>query len=140
MILGIGIDAIETARFASWHTYPRVRLKRILADEEIDYCLSSTPKSAQRFAARFAAREAFFKALNTVIPDHTISLLQVCRYIKVTRISRGATTLTVNWEKLLAQEKLPTLPAITSLISITHTKSTTTVIVLLQQKSSKNFI
>ncbi len=140
MILGIGIDAVEIARFTSWHTYPRTRLKRIFSDEEIDYCLSSTSKSAQHFASRFAAREAFFKTLNTVIPDHTISLLQVCRYIKVTRLARGATALTVDWEKLLAQEKLSTLPAITSFISITHTKSTATVIVLLQQKSPKSSI
>ncbi len=134
MILGIGIDAVETARFASWRTYPRSRLQRIFSDAEIDYCLSSLTKSAQRFAARFAAREAFFKALDTAIPGHSLSLLAVCRHMQVTRTQRGAALIAVDWKQLLAQEKLSKIPTIASLISITHTKTTTTVIILLQKE------
>ncbi|MDZ4124104.1 MAG: 4'-phosphopantetheinyl transferase superfamily protein [Hydrogenophaga sp.] len=134
MIVGIGIDSVETARFTPWKTYPRTRLQRIFSDEEINYCLANTTKSAQRFASRFAAREAFFKALATTIPGHTISLLAVCRHIKITRMPRGETTVTVDWKKLLAQEPLTPYAPFTCLISATHTKTTTTVIIMLQKK------
>ncbi|PKN03217.1 hypothetical protein CVU75_03350 [Candidatus Dependentiae bacterium HGW-Dependentiae-1] len=134
MIVGIGIDSVETARFTPWKTYPRTRLQRIFSDEEIDYCLANTAKSAQRFASRFAAREAFFKALATTIPDHTLSLLSVCRHIKITRMPRGAATVTVDWNKLLTQKTTTPLEPFACLISATHTKKTTTVIIMLQSK------
>ena len=64
MVKGIGIDSIEIARFRLWHTYSYRQLSRIFSSEEIDYCLSNIIKSSERFAVRFAAKEAFF--LNTL--------------------------------------------------------------------------
>ena len=65
MIFGIGIDTIEVPRIAkSIETYGDQFLKRIYSDEEIRYC-ARRPRAAEHFAARFAAKEAFAKALGT---------------------------------------------------------------------------
>ena len=65
MIIGLGIDAVEVDRFEHWHTYNHKKLSKFFAQEEIDYCLSLPIKSAERFAVRFAAKEAGMKAIGT---------------------------------------------------------------------------
>jgi holo-[acyl-carrier protein] synthase len=65
MIFGIGIDTIEVPRIArSIATYGDQFVKRIYCEEEIRYC-SGRPHAAEHFAARFAAKEAYAKALGT---------------------------------------------------------------------------
>jgi len=63
MIIGIGVDLIDVRRFESiifrWqHKF----LKRIFTDKEIKYC-NTKKHPAQRFATRYAAKQAFIKAL-----------------------------------------------------------------------------
>ena len=63
MIIGIGVDLIDVRRFESiifrWqHKF----LKRLFTDKEIKYC-NTKKHPAQRFATRYAAKEAFVKAL-----------------------------------------------------------------------------
>lgn len=63
MIIGIGIDLVDVRRFESIIFRWRERfLKRIFTDKEIRYC-NTKKHPAQRFATRFAAKEAFIKAL-----------------------------------------------------------------------------
>ncbi|HEY3875495.1 MAG TPA: holo-ACP synthase [Candidatus Kapabacteria bacterium] len=65
MIFGIGIDTIEVARIArSVEQYGEQFLNRIFCEEEIRYS-QWMPRTAEHFAARFAAKEAFAKALGT---------------------------------------------------------------------------
>jgi holo-[acyl-carrier protein] synthase len=65
MIFGTGIDAIEVERIAqSIETYGDRFLRRIYSEEEIAYC-NWRYHSNEHFAARFAAKEAFSKALGT---------------------------------------------------------------------------
>ena len=65
MIFGIGIDTIEVPRISrSIEIYGEQFLSRIFAEEEIRYCIGR-PHAAEHFAARFAAKEAFAKALGT---------------------------------------------------------------------------
>ena len=94
MIIGIGFDAVDIDRFARWHTKSRQQLLRILSAEEIDYCLSTPAKSAERFAARFAAREALYKA---IAPHCTkkLPLLTLCAATTVTQTT-GAPHLVIN--------------------------------------------
>jgi phosphopantetheine--protein transferase-like protein len=124
MIRGIGIDAVEVARFTTWQDYSDQKLKRILSPKEIAYCLSVAIKAPERFAAHFATREAFFKALSAAYPDHTIPFLTLCKKIELSANTRSAPLLVVDWSAL-ALEPLQTH------ISITHTRSTATVIVIL---------
>lgn len=62
MIAAIGLDAVSIARFSRFYTYSFKQLSRIYTVNEYTYCTSNTAKSAERFAARFAAKEAFYKA------------------------------------------------------------------------------
>lgn len=100
IVQGIGIDAVEIARFAHWHTYSDTKISRLFSAEEIAYCRACKAKSAERFAARFAAREALYKALCQAYPDEKWLFLQLCKHVTVTRGSHGQPNLNVNWEKL----------------------------------------
>lgn len=65
MIFGIGIDTIDVARIAkAIETYGDQFVKRIFSEEEIAYAMGR-PHAAEHFAARFAAKEAYAKALGT---------------------------------------------------------------------------
>ena len=65
MILGIGSDLAEVARIrASRERFGDRFLHRVYTDAEIAYALSKA-NADERFAARFAAKEAGMKALGT---------------------------------------------------------------------------
>ncbi len=65
MVIGIGIDIIEIDRIkSSIEKYGDNFLSKIYTPVEIDYCNSKANKY-QHFAARFAAKEAIYKALAT---------------------------------------------------------------------------
>ncbi len=64
MIFGIGADVIEIERVAKTLARTGGLKKRLFTPREIEYC-ESKAKGAQHFAARFAAKEAFFKAMGT---------------------------------------------------------------------------
>jgi holo-[acyl-carrier protein] synthase len=64
MILGIGIDTIEVARVAKEIDRSKGFKERYFSAREIKYCEPKRGR-AQNYAARFAAKEAFFKALGT---------------------------------------------------------------------------
>ena len=64
MIFGIGIDIIEVPRIQKQLTQSERFKERIFTKLEISYCESKRNK-AQNYAARFAAKESFFKALGT---------------------------------------------------------------------------
>ncbi len=63
MVLGIGIDIIEIERIKqSVDKFGESFLNKIYTQKEIDYCLSKFNKY-QHLAARFAAKEAIYKAM-----------------------------------------------------------------------------
>lgn len=63
MIIGIGTDIAEVPRIAKSIENKSFKVK-VFSASEIAYCETKANK-AERFAARFAAKEAFFKALGT---------------------------------------------------------------------------
>ena len=126
MILGIGIDSVEIARFAQWHTYSQKQLLRIFSQPEIEYCLAVPLKSAERFAVRFAAREALFKAYSSWQPDHKIPFLTFCTAITIAK-KNGVPTPILSGQ--LAQCK--------ALLSLTHTATTATAFAILEQINCK---
>lgn len=66
MITGVGVDIVETHRIAgAIRRYGNAFLNRIYTESEQEYCLSRSNRriAYQSFAARFAAKEAVFKAL-----------------------------------------------------------------------------
>ena len=65
MIVSIGIDIIEVARIREvLARTPRFR-ERVFTEAERAYCDSRGAVAAQHYAARFAAKEAALKALQT---------------------------------------------------------------------------
>jgi len=65
MIVGTGVDIAETSRIDRVFERHGDRFsKRVYTPEEIAYCEKFKNK-AERYAARFAAKEAAFKALGT---------------------------------------------------------------------------
>lgn len=63
MILGIGIDIVDVRRMEGIiFRWQEKFLRRIFTDLEIRYC-NNKKNPAQRFATRYAAKEAYIKAL-----------------------------------------------------------------------------
>jgi len=65
MIVGTGVDITETSRVEeALQKHGERFARRVCTPAEIAYC-EKFKNSAERFAARFAAKEAAFKALGT---------------------------------------------------------------------------
>jgi|SRR5450432_9634 len=64
MIAGLGMDLIEVERVAARIGKSAGFKELVFSQKEIDYCESKADKYVH-YAARFAAKEAFFKALGT---------------------------------------------------------------------------
>jgi holo-[acyl-carrier protein] synthase len=71
MTHGVGIDMIETERVASGINKESGFCEMVFSVREIAYCESKKNKF-EHYAARFAAKEAFFKALGTGWADNTL--------------------------------------------------------------------
>ena len=89
MITGIGIDLIDVERIKKLiEKNPRF-IQRIFTRKEIHYCQNKVNKY-QHFAARFAAKEAFFKALGRRIKWKDVGLIN---------LSSGKPELEINTKK-----------------------------------------
>ena len=64
MILGLGIDIVEVSRLEKWLNDKKL-LERFFNKEELEYVLSKGDGASRSLAVRFAAKEAFGKALGT---------------------------------------------------------------------------
>ena len=69
MILGVGNDILEVGRIQRELDQPGASFReRLFSPDEIAYC-EAKRYPAQHYAARFAAKEAFLKALSTGLRD-----------------------------------------------------------------------
>ena len=64
MIIGIGVDVVHVNRMEHWRKVPGL-LERYFHPEELNAALSRGKGISLSLAARFAAKEAFGKALGT---------------------------------------------------------------------------
>jgi holo-[acyl-carrier protein] synthase len=65
LVIGIGIDVIQNERIRnSLERFPGRFIRRIFTEQEATYCRGCS-RPEIHFAARFAAKEAAFKALGT---------------------------------------------------------------------------
>ena len=65
MIVSIGIDIVEVYRIRETISRTPRFVERVYTEIERRYCEAKGAAAAQSFAARFAAKEAFLKALKT---------------------------------------------------------------------------
>jgi holo-[acyl-carrier protein] synthase len=113
MIVGTGIDLAEVPRIAeSIARFGERFLRRIYTEGEIRYCESKANR-VERYAARFAAKEAGMKALGT-------GWNQGVRWrdLEVTRQPGGRPTLTFHGK---AAEFAARLGAVNVALSLSHT-------------------
>lgn len=69
MIFGIGVDIAATGRFQRFIDQGNSRLlERLFSERELAMC-NARKEAASCYAARFAAKEAFLKALGTGLRD-----------------------------------------------------------------------
>lgn len=125
MIRGIGVDLIEVERVRKAKLRWGDRfLKRIYTDAELDYCLHGA-LADQRLAARFAAKEAFLKALGT-----GLSLGARWREIEVGSDNQGAPALRLAGT---AAALMSAKGDIKTHLSISHTRAKAVAFVVLEQ-------
>jgi holo-[acyl-carrier protein] synthase len=65
MILSIGVDIVEVYRIRDTIARTPRFAERVFTEAEREYCESKGAAAAQSYAGRFAAKEAFLKALKT---------------------------------------------------------------------------
>jgi len=65
MIISTGIDIVEVYRIAETMTRTPRFAERVFTAVERDYCDAKGAAAAQSYAGRFAAKEAFLKAIKT---------------------------------------------------------------------------
>jgi holo-[acyl-carrier protein] synthase len=86
--LHVGTDLVQISRIAeSIEQFGDKFIRRLFTEDEIAYATSSVPLQAERFAARFAAKEATIKALS--LADVGLDW----KHIEVQRAANGACTL-----------------------------------------------
>lgn len=126
MILGLGIDIIENHRIdESWQRYGERFLERIYSPEEVAYCLGKA-NPAPYLAVRFAAKEAFIKALS-VKPGSGIGY----REITVTGRGKGKKKIALSG---LALEAYNSLGANHIHLSLSHSEDFSTAAIILEQR------
>lgn len=122
MIVGLGLDAVEIARFETWPTYSPERLEQVFSPQEIIYALSVPLKSPERLAARFAAKEAAYKALSHLMASQ-VSLITFCKLAQVVNDQNGAPKLQIDLFSL-------GLPDLRLSVSLTHTSTLAMAVVI----------
>ncbi len=121
MIKAIGIDSVEIARFDAWKDYSHASLLKIFSQSELTYSLSNPAKTTERFAARFAAKEASYKALSSLF-HKKISFLVWCKQVEVVHdlSSKPMLQITSEYKSYIIY------------LSITHTKTVATAVVIIE--------
>jgi holo-[acyl-carrier protein] synthase len=106
MIRGIGVDIVSIQRFERWKHFPSERLNTIFSAQEIGDCRADDKTLLiDKLAARFAAKEAFYKALSAVCVSYgftatTFSLRSICPIVEVRYGMWGVPVLQVAWERI----------------------------------------
>ncbi len=93
MILSIGIDIVEVYRIRQTIARTPRFLERVYTPEERAFCEGKGVAAAQSYAGRFAAKEAFLKALQTGWRGRI-----TWQDIEVVSLESGAPTLNVTGE------------------------------------------
>lgn len=122
MIIGLGLDLVEISRIeASWRRFGQRFAERVLHPLELAEMPASKP--VEYLAARFAAKEAAVKALGTGfaggISTHSV-------YVR--KLPSGQPEMVFTGPAL---ERLRTLGASGSFLSITHSKTNAAAVLVL---------
>ncbi len=125
MIFGVGTDIVEVDRIASKINKENGFKELVFSKNEIEYCELKANKM-EHFAARFAAKEAFFKALGTGWATGT-----AFNQIEITNNETGKP------EMFFISETAKTISSMQLgkiFVSLSHVKTMATAIVIIETK------
>jgi len=125
LIFGVGIDIIEVSRIEKQLSRGDDRFqRRLFTDREIAYCERKKFKGLH-YAARFAAKEAFLKALGTGLGGGLS-----WKDVEIVNNEAGKPTLRLDGKARLLAEGL----GLTGLhVSLTHVKDTAAAVVIIEK-------
>ncbi|HTI93477.1 MAG TPA: holo-ACP synthase [Puia sp.] len=124
MIDGLGIDMIEVDRIAGKISKEAGFRELVFSPGEIAYCESKANKF-EHYAARFAAKEAFFKALGTGWADGT-----AFSEVEITHNASGRPDLNLLGR---TRDTLTPLKIIKILVSLSHIKTMASAVVIIEK-------
>lgn len=125
VIVSIGTDIIEVYRIRETIERTPRFLERVFTEDEREYCAAKGAGSAQSFAARFAAKEAFLKAIRTGWRGEI-----TWQNVEVVVDEEGAPSLLITGE---ARKILDRLGANRIHLSLSHTNEHATAQVVLER-------
>lgn len=123
MIIGIGVDIVKNSRLEKWLDNDKI-LERFFNPLEVDYVKACKASGLEHLAARFAAKEAFVKALGTGFKGIE------CRDICVKNEASGKPMLFLENSAL---NKLKEKDVSATHLSISHEKEYTVAFVVLEK-------
>ncbi len=124
MIDGIGIDIIEVERIATSISRESGFKEMVFSKKEIDYCEAKANKF-EHYAARFAAKEAFLKAVGTGWAEGTHF-----NEIEITNEGEGKPALALLGE---TQKKIASSGINKILVSLSHLKTMAAAVVIIEK-------
>ncbi len=124
MIAGIGTDIAEVKRFEKWVQNPQM-LERFFNEKELSTAKSDSAK-CQHYAVRFAAKEAFSKALGTGITGFSL------KDVYITNNSEGKPLLNIEGEALSFMKGR--LGECNAFVTLSHEKEYAVAFVVLEHK------
>jgi holo-[acyl-carrier protein] synthase len=124
MIAGIGTDIAEVKRFEKWVDNPEM-IERFFNEKEY-FSAGSKAAKCQHYAVRFAAKEAFSKALGTGITGFGL------KEVYITNDSEGKPLLNIEGSALsIMKERLGDCNAF---VTLSHEKEYAVAFVILEKK------
>ena len=124
MIAGLGTDMIEVERVAVKIAKESGFRELVFSKKEIDYCEAKANKF-EHYAARFAAKEAFFKAIGTGWLDGT-----AFNEVEIMNDEKGKPVLALLGETALV---IAAMNFNNILVSLTHLKSIASAVVIIER-------
>ncbi len=122
MIAGIGTDITEVKRFEKWVKNPEM-LERFFNEKERSFAGSDSAK-CQHYAVRFAAKEAFSKALGTGITGFQL------KDVYITNDSEGKPLLNIEGSALSQMKER--LGDCNAFVTLSHEKEYAVAFVILE--------
>jgi len=124
MIIGIGIDLIEIERVSVKISRKKGFKEFVFSKKEMAYCEKKASKF-EHYAARFAAKEAFFKAIGTGWVKRTHF-----NEVEITHDETGKPLLVLRGE---TKKTLSALGITNILVSLTHLKTIASAVVIVEK-------
>ena len=124
MIDGLGIDMVDVDRIAGMISKEAGFRELVFSPGEIGYCETRANKF-EHYAARFAAKEAFFKALGTGWAEGT-----AFSEVEITNNPSGRPDLNLLGK---TRDTLAPLKIIKILVSLSHIKTIASAVVIIEK-------